>query len=72
VDDMPLAMSPQEAMVSAKASLQKYFEIVDLRPVKWLLGICIKCDRKIHTITLSQTAYINTLVTHFTLRTHSK
>jgi len=42
VDDMLVTASSPSAMTSAKATLQKYFEIVDLGLVKWLLGICIE------------------------------
>jgi len=63
MDDMPITV----AMLGAKASLQKYFKIVDIRPVKWLLGICINWNRTEHSITLSQTAYINSIITHFHL-----
>jgi len=34
VDDMPVAASSPLAMAGAKAALCKYFDIIDLRPVK--------------------------------------
>ena len=40
---------------------------MDLGPVKWLLGICIDHHRPSHTITLSQTTYIDTVVACFNL-----
>ena len=67
MDDMPITMSSPVAIIGAKMSLRKYFEIVDLRPVKWLLGICIDQNRTECAITISQTAYINSVVTHFHL-----
>jgi len=67
VDVMPITVSSPVAMIGANLSLQKYFEIVDLGLVKLLLGICINQNRTGHTITLSQTAYINSVVTHFHL-----
>ena len=63
VDDMPVTASSPSVMSSAKAALKKYFYIVDLGPVKWLLGIFIECDQPNHTIALSQMAYINVIVT---------
>ena len=72
VDNMPLAASSPSAMASAKESLRKYFEIMDLGPVKWLLGICIDCHRLSHTITHSQTAYIDTIIACFNLETAFK
>jgi len=68
VDDMPVTASSPSAMSSAKAALRKYFNIVDLGPVKWLLGICIERNRPNRTIALSQTAYIDTIVTRFKLQ----
>ena len=44
MDDMPVMVSSPSAMSSAKAALNKYIDIVDLGPVKWLLGICIEHD----------------------------
>jgi len=44
VDNMPVTASSPSAMSSTKAALKKYFDIVDLGPVKWLLGICIEHD----------------------------
>ena len=67
MDNMPVIESSLTAMIGAKASLQKYFEIVDLGLVKWLLGICIDQNRTDCTITLSQTAYINSVGMHFHL-----
>src|SRR6266481_7344768 len=60
IDDMPITASLPTAMTNTKESLHKYFEIVDLGPVKWLLDICVERNRRTCTITLSQTAYINT------------
>jgi len=52
-------------MASVKTALQKYFDIMDLRPVKWLLGIYIEYDWHNHTITLSQMPYIDAIVAWF-------
>jgi len=59
-----MASSPLE-MVGEKDTLWKYFDIIDLVPVKWLLGICIEQDRPNHTISLSQMAYIDSVVARF-------
>jgi len=67
VDDMPVTASSPSAMIAAKAMLQKDFEIVDLGPVKWLLGICIEHNHHNCTITLSQMAYIESIITWFKL-----
>jgi len=67
VDDMPVTASSPLEMAGAKATLQNYFEIVDLGQVKWLLGICIECNHSNHTISLSQAAYIDAIIAHFKL-----
>jgi len=67
VDNMPTTASLPVAMSGAKESLWKYFGIVDLGPVKWLLSIGIKQNRTEHITTLLQTAYIDSVSTHFHL-----
>jgi len=42
MDDMPVTVSSSSAMAGVKDTLQKYFDIVDLGPVKWLLRLCIE------------------------------
>jgi len=67
VDDMLAAMSTPEEMAKLKSDLKSYFKLVDLSPVKWLLGIHIEHNRKARTISLSQTSYIETVVKRFNL-----
>jgi len=69
---MPVTASSPSAMTSAKATLQKYFEIVDPGLVKWLLGIWIECDHPTQTIALSQTAYIDSIIAQFKLEDRFK
>jgi len=54
-------------MIGTKSTLQKYFKIVDLGPVKWLLGICVKHDHPNCMIALFQTACITYIVAQFKL-----
>jgi len=68
MDDMPVTASSPLAMAGVKDTLWKYFNIIDLGLVKWLLGICIKQDRPNCTIALLQTAYIDSIVTRFNLQ----
>ena len=42
VDDILVTASSPSVMAGAKDTLLKYFDIVDLGLVKWLLGICIE------------------------------
>jgi|SRR5882724_3342379 len=48
VDDMPVTVSTPTVMANTKTALQKYFDIMDLRPVKWLLGIFIEHNWSYH------------------------
>jgi hypothetical protein len=55
-------------MESFKALLKSKWEISDLRPAKFALGIAISRDLPSRTISLNQTAYINRLLGHFDVR----
>jgi hypothetical protein len=48
--------------------LTRRFEISDLGPINWLLGISITCDLKAKTISLSQQAYFKQIITRFSLQ----
>ena len=48
-----------------KSDLSSHFEISDLGELAWILGIQVKRDRISRTITLSQAAYIDTVVKRF-------
>jgi hypothetical protein len=65
VDDIFAAASSHEEMEAFKSLLQTKWEISDLGPAKFALGIAIARDRPSRTITLSQTAYINRLISRF-------
>ena len=47
--------------------LKSKWEISELRPAKFALGIAFSCDCAAHTITLSQTVFIDKIVNHFNL-----
>jgi len=68
VDDIPISANSKEAMIGAKKTLSRHFDIVDLGPVKWLLGIHIQRDRQKRLIHLSQEAYVDTIVKRFNLQ----
>jgi hypothetical protein len=65
VDDIFAVASSPEELKSFKALLQKKWEISDLGPTHFVLGIAINRDRPSHSISLSQTAYIDRLLIHF-------
>jgi len=65
MDDMVVTSSHISHITHFKAQLRKFFEITDLGELNWLLGLKVTRDRTAHTITLSQKAYIDTIVEHF-------
>ena len=58
-------------MVKFKSNLSSHFEMTDLGELAWILGIHVKRDWISRTITLLQTAYINSVVKQFNLETAS-
>ena len=54
-------------MIKFKADLGNHFEMSDLGELAWILGIRVERDRAARTISLSQVAYIDSLVKHFQL-----
>ena len=61
VDDMCTAASNMAEMAKLKEQLGKFFSLVDLGELKWLLGISITQDRRARTISLCQGAYIKSI-----------
>jgi len=62
-----VSQTPPEENAQFKAELRSKWEISDLGPVKFALGIGIERNRKDHSINLSQTAFIDRLVECFNL-----
>jgi len=54
-------------MAAFKAFLESQWEIADLGPAKFALGIAITRDIASRTISLSQTTFIERLLKHFNL-----
>jgi hypothetical protein len=67
VDDMAVTASHVSLIHQFKARLQEFFEISDLGELKWLLGLKVTRDRVARTLTLSQKAYVGTIVEQFRL-----
>jgi hypothetical protein len=67
VDDLCIAASTKEEMKGFKEELRKHFEITDLGPVKWILGIHVTRDRKARTISFNQQTYIKKMAARFGL-----
>ena len=67
VDDCILTGTSSRLIMHYKRKLNACHALTDLGPVHWLLGIKVTCDRTAHTISLSQSAFINTILSHFSL-----
>ena len=66
-DDFAIAATPIARMIKFKADLGNHFEMSDLGELAWILGIRVERDRAARTISLSQAAYIDSLVKRFQL-----
>ena len=67
VDDCILTGDSPELISQYKSKLNDCYALTDLGPIHWLLGIKITRDRSAHTISLSQTSYIDSIVSRFGL-----
>ncbi|THH10419.1 hypothetical protein EW146_g8371 [Bondarzewia mesenterica] len=67
VDDLNLAGSTTDVIQSVKLSLHKHFDIIELSPVQWLVGLAITRNLPDRTITVSQTGLIDSILTKFRL-----
>ena len=65
INDMATAASNNTKMESLIQDLQKVLDLVDMGDIKWFLDMEISCDCTAQMITLSQTAYINTITCKF-------
>ena len=67
VDDCIFTGSSPQLIAEYKQKFHARYALTDLGPVSWLLGIKITRNREEHTISLSQTAYIEQIVERFGL-----
>jgi hypothetical protein len=67
VDDIYSIAFPPAENDRFKADLRSKWEISDLGPIKFALGIAIERDRDCRSISLSQTAFIDRLISRFDL-----
>ena len=65
VDDCTITGSSESLQNQFKARIGEKFKLTDLGPISWLLGFAITRDRAARTITLSQRAYIETILRRF-------
>ena len=67
VDDCILTGSSPELISQYKSKLNDCYALTDLGPIHWLLDIKVTRDRSAHTISLSQTSYIDSILSRFKL-----
>ena len=67
VDDCILTGTSSRLIIHYKRKLNACHALTDLGPVHWLLGIKVTRDRTTHTISLSQSAFIDTILSRFLL-----
>ena len=62
VDDMATTTNNTTTLQHTMKTLQTIIDLVDMGPIKWFLGMHVSRDCKAWTISLSQSAYINTVL----------
>jgi Reverse transcriptase (RNA-dependent DNA polymerase) len=62
VDDLTMAGNTKASIQRFKNELRTMFKIKDLGDLHWLLGIEVKHDRELRTISFSQCAYIERIL----------
>jgi len=67
VNDCILTGSSPELISQYKSKLNDCYTLTNLGPIHWLLGIKITHDRSACTISLSQSSYIDSIISHFGL-----
>ena len=65
VDDLLLVGNSVEAMAMVKSQLKQRFKMTDMGEASLLLGIGIKKDRQVGTLTSSQEAYSKSTLERF-------
>lgn len=68
IDDCTMTGNSQKLIDQYKTQLNKRFSLTELGPIGWLLGLEVKCDRDVRTISLSQRSYIDAILTHFNMQ----
>ena len=67
VDDCMFTGSSSSLVTQYKSKINDCYALMDLGPLHWLLGIKVLRDQAEHTISSSQTAYINSILNRFAL-----
>src|SRR6266446_4140937 len=67
IDNCILTGSSPELISQYSAELNDCYALTDLGSIHWPLGIKTMCNRSAHIISLSQTVYIDSTISHFGL-----
>ena len=65
VDDLIVCGSDAQDIEKFKRAIMQRFNMKDLGPLSWILGMEIKRDRKARTLTMTQVNYIETMLKRF-------
>lgn len=65
VDDCMITGDHHPRILTYRDELNRRYKLTELGPISWLLGIKVSRDFENRTITLSQHAYIDTIITRF-------
>ena len=65
VDDLVIACDCDELLADAKKFILSTYDAKDMGEIRFLLGMLIEYDRKNRTLDISQTAYVERLLTKF-------
>jgi hypothetical protein len=65
VDDLLIAARTEELIRQTVRDLQQFFQVKELGPVQWLLGIAVQRDKEAGTTLIHQQKYINDMVERF-------
>ena len=66
-DDFTFIADSIESAALVKKQMNEHFELVDLGPINWILGVSVVRDTENRTITLGQEAYVNQILSRFGL-----
>jgi hypothetical protein len=67
IDSCMFLGSSSKLIACYKRKLNACYTLTNLGPIHWLLGIKITCNRAAHTLSLSQSSFIDTILSHFSL-----
>ena len=66
-DDFTFIADTTQSAALVKTQMNEHFELVDLGPINWLLGVSVVRDVENWTISLGQEAYVEQILAHFRL-----